>query len=124
MSVSNNRHGHSHDEFVTGFRLQWQERSIADTDVVVLGTDAAPVQLITTTGTGPAVVRLPLGSKDGKIHIIRSIGTQAIAVTDDAGTPNTVTGSPVATTTAAMFMKKGAAGLGSWVMIFEGTAVA
>lgn len=124
MSVSNIRDGHSHDIFNTGLRFQWQERSIANTDVVVLPVDAAPVQLITTTGTGPAVVRLPLLAKDGKIIIIRSIGTQSIAVTDNAGSPNTVTGSPVTTTTSGIFMKKGAAGVGSWVMIFEGTAVA
>src|SRR5688572_9217004 len=109
MSVSNNRDGHSHDEFVTGFRLQWQERSIADTDVVLLPVDAAPVQLITTTGTGPAVVRLPLAAKDGKVQIIRNMGTQSIAVTDDAGTPNTVTGSPVVTLTSGWFIKKGKA---------------
>lgn len=120
MSVSNNRLGHSHDEFTTGLRLQWQDRTIANTDVVVLGEDAAPIQYITTTGTGPAVVRLPLAAKDGKIFVITSRGTQVITVTDNAGTPNAV--GSLATLTSGVFGKKGAAGVGVWMHILESAA--
>lgn len=121
MSVSNNRHGHSHDEFVTGLRLEWQERALANASVTVLGADAAPVQLLTITTA--ATVRLPLAAKNGKVFILKAV-TGAATVTDDAGTPNTVTGSPIAATTSAAFIKKGPAGSGSYEMILEGAAIA
>lgn len=121
MSVSNNRHGHSHDEFVTGFRLQYQSHTLANTAVKVLGADAAPVQLLSITTA--ATLRLPLAAKDGKVFIVKAV-TGAATITDDAGSPNTVTGSPIAATTSAMFIKKGPAGSGSYEMIMEGAAIA
>lgn len=118
MSVSNNRHGHSHDEFVTGLRLQWQERVMTDTEVVVLGADAAPVQIIDATGTGPAVLRLPLAAKDGKMMVVVNIGTQSITVTDDDASPNAVDTQLTADT--GVYQKQGAAGEGVWRMIMTG----
>lgn len=122
MSVSNNRHGHSHDEFTTGLRMQYQDRTIANTDVVVLAEDAAPVQYVTTTGTGPAVVRLPLAAKEGKIFFIRNMGTQSITVTDNAGSP--VTAATIVTLTTGIFQKIGAGGAGGYRCIMEGAAIA
>lgn len=121
MSVSNNRHGHSHDEFVTGFRLQWQARTMANTDVVVLGADAAPVQLLSITTA--ATLRLPLEAKDGKVFIVKSAAAGGTGtVTDNAGSPNTV--GTIATGTSGVFIKKGPAGSGTYEMILESAAIA
>lgn len=122
MSVSNNRLGHSHNEFVTGFRLQSQDFALANTDVKVLAVDAAPVQYVTTTGTGPAVVRLPLLALDGKIQFVRNMGTQSLTVTDNAGSPVTV--ATIVTLTTGIFQKVGASGVGAWRCVMEGAAIA
>lgn len=87
MSVSNNRLGHSHDEYVTGLRFQSQERALANASVTVLGVDAAPLQILTITTA--ATVRLPLEAPIGKTFILHNIGG-ALTVTDNAGSPNTV----------------------------------
>lgn len=117
MSVTN-RHDATDTNVKTlfGFRLGYESRAIADTDVQVLGETSPPVQLVTTSGTGPAVLRLPLAAKDGTIFIVTNVlaSTQALTVTDDAGSPVTINAIP--TDAWVVCMKVGDA----YVPIMEG----
>jgi hypothetical protein len=105
---------------IQGFRFRYQSRAIANTDVQVVPDGAPPVQLVTTSGTGPAVLRLPLAAADGTVFIISNLvaSTQSLTVTDDAGSPATVM--TLATDTGGMVMKVGAA----YQILMEGATMA
>jgi hypothetical protein len=93
MSVTNRRDARDENVKIQyGFRLAHESRAVADTAVTVLGETAPPVQYFTPSGTGPAVVRLPLAAKDGTVFIVVNLAaaTNAITLTDDAGTPVTI----------------------------------
>lgn len=121
MSVSNMgdftmRNG----RFLSEWRFNLEDRAVADTAITVLAVESAPVQLFTTSGTGPAVVRLPLAAKQGTVFFIVNdeASTQSITVTDDAGSPNTIV--TLATDTSGMFIKVGDA----WRCMMESAAMA
>lgn len=93
MSVTNRENAtDANVKQVFGFRLAYENRAVANTDVIVIQENAAPIQYITPSGTGPGVVRLPLAAKDGTTFIVCNLAaaTNAITLTDDAGSPATI----------------------------------
>lgn len=98
-------------------RLNFRSRAIANTDVQVVPEDDPPVQLITTSGTGPAVLRLPLSAPNGTVFWVANLiaSTQALTVTDDGGSPATIDAIP--TDAWVVCIKVGAA----YQAIAEGT---
>lgn len=110
MSVTNHEDSASRNVRILGqHRFAYQSRAIANTDVQVVPAGAPSVQLITTSGTGPAVLRLPLAELDGTVyHVVNLLAsTQLMTITDDAGSPVTLNAIP--TDAWVMVMKVGAA---------------
>jgi hypothetical protein len=113
MSVSNNRWGHSHNEFVTGFRMQAQIRTLAAD--ATLAVDAAPVLYIDPGGAA-RTVKLPLAAPEGKVQIIVNTAdaAEAITVTDSADAA--IAGGTIAQNQTAIYQKVGAV----WLKMMEG----
>lgn len=122
MPVSDMQDGRSYDMFTDGFRLAHQSRTVENTASISIPESGAPVQYVTPSGSGPGVVRLPLQAKDGKVFIIVNMAadTNAITLTDNAGTPNTI--GTIEANTTMWAQKIGTAGTGSYRLLMAGAA--
>jgi len=101
MSVSNQEFGLSQDEYITGFRLGWENRIITPN---IIPVDAMPVQYLNPVGA--MTVKLPLAAPNGRVWFLSNQSAQVVTVTDSADAA--IAGGTLASGQTGVYQKVGA----------------